>query len=99
MKWHIGGEPAFKKLSHLIIAILVLVFIVSILSENIPTTSANSEPLYISHTVEAGQTLWSIAVHYRSDADPREIIYSVREINNISATIYPGQKILVPVAP
>lgn len=99
MKWHIGGEPAFKKLSHLIIAILVLVFIVSILSENIPTTSANSEPLYISHTVEAGQTLWSIAVHYRSDADPREIIYEIQQASDCTPVIRAGQVVLVPVKP
>ena len=98
-RWQTERKAPIKKLPHWVWAIALALLVYAILQTIIPTTSANSEPLYISHTVEAGQTLWSIAVHYRSDADPREIIYSVREINEIGATIYPGQVVLVPVKP
>ena len=96
-KWHTGGEPAFKKLSRLIMAILVLVYIMTLAVMIIPTTSAISEPIYIEHVVSGGETLWSIAASYRPDADPREIIWQIQEASDTTAVIRAGQVVLVPV--
>ncbi len=55
------------------------------------------EQTYIRHTVEKRETLWSIAQQYRPDADPREIVDQIREINGITPIIQAGQVLLVPV--
>ena len=52
---------------------------------------------YIRHTVNPGETLWSIARHYRPETDPRDVIYEMQEVNGITPLIHPGQTIWVPV--
>jgi nucleoid-associated protein YgaU len=94
-KWGVG-EP-YKKTYRIIMAILVLVLVYSLIQVFIPKVSANNEQVYIEHTVESGQTLWDIAVMYRSDADPRQVIYEIEKASGCSALIRPGQVLLVPV--
>ena len=95
IKLSTSGEPAFKKLSSVIMAILVLLLFYSILYANIPA-SANSEQIFIEHVVSPGETLWSIAKHYRPDADPREIVWEIQQASDTTALIRPGQVLLVP---
>ena len=90
-------HSSFKKLSTAIMAILTLVLVYSLIQAFIPRVLANNEQVYIEHTVESGQTLWDIAVMYRSDADPRQVIYEIEKANGCSALIRPGQVLLVPV--
>lgn len=48
------------------------------------------------HRVQAGDTLWSIAVS-RYAGDPREAVWELRERNGLrSATIHPGQTLVLP---
>lgn len=49
--------------------------------------------------VEKGDTLWEIAEFYSDNRhDTREVVHIIRELNgNMSATIYPGQKVEVPL--
>lgn len=60
-----------------------------------------SEPATIEYEtvrVESGDTLWSICSEYCPDGmDIREYIYKVEKHGKISAVIYPGQLIEVPV--
>lgn len=97
------GDP-YKKTYRLIWAILLLLLAYSILQNFIPTipkTSANSatNQLYIEHVVSSGETLWDIARRYRSDADPREIVWEIREASGCTALVKVGQVVLVPVKP
>lgn len=94
LKWH-TGNPSFKKLCPLILAILALVLVYAIIHACIPA-SAGNERLYIEHTVQPGETLWQIARHYRPDADPRQVVWEIRQVNDIGAVIYPGQVVRVP---
>ncbi len=96
LKWHDGRKP-IKKSPRWAIAILVLVLAYAVLHSILPKVSANNEQVYIEHTVESGQTLWDIAVMYRSDADPRQVIYEIKKASGCSALIRPGQVLLVPV--
>ena len=51
-------------------------------------------------TVRAGDTLWDIASRTTgSNMDVREVVHTVKELNNISSsgTLTPGTKIEVPV--
>lgn len=48
------------------------------------------------HRVEAGDTLWSIAVE-RYGGDPRAGVWKLQQANGLDgATIVPGQRLLVP---
>jgi nucleoid-associated protein YgaU len=52
---------------------------------------------YESYTVQAGDTIWDIAAgRTPKGKDIRETVYNIREHNNISPLIYPGQVIQVP---
>ena len=94
LKWGVG-EP-YKKTYRIIMAILVLVLVYSLIQAFIPRVLANNEQVYIEHTVESGQTLWDIAVMYRSDADPRQVIYEIKKASGCDSVIYPGQVVRVP---
>ena len=50
-------------------------------------------------TVGAGESLWDMSEDYiGSNSDPREWIFQVIELNNLnSATIFPGQTLIVPI--
>ena len=94
-KWHDGREP-YKKTYRIIMVILVLVLVYSLIQAFIPRVLANNERVYIEHTVESGQTLWDIAVMYRSDADPRQVIYEIKKASGCDSVIKPGQVIKIP---
>jgi LysM repeat protein len=57
-------------------------------------TGASSHPRY--HRVQAGETLWSIALdHYAGD--PREGVWKLQRRNGLQgATIVPGQRLALP---
>ena len=48
-------------------------------------------------TVEEGDSLWVIARSAAPQADPREMVLEIRELNGLTSnTIQPGQVLLVP---
>lgn len=48
-------------------------------------------------TVRYGDTLWDIAKDIDSDKDLREIVYEIKELNNIhDSNVYPGDEIIIP---
>ena len=48
--------------------------------------------------VQAGESLWQIAQAIAPDADPRETVTLIRELNALGeAAVVPGQSIVVPV--
>lgn len=58
-----------------------------------------TEPIYITHTVKSGDTLYDVCGNYASQyGDERsiqEIVFNVKKQNNIEAHIYPGEKIVI----
>ena len=56
--------------------------------------------VFFSFTVKSGDTLWDIASRSTaSNVDVREVVHTVKELNNISdsGNLTPGTKIKVPV--
>lgn len=50
-----------------------------------------------THQVISGDTLWTIAVEYYPNVDPRDVVGELRKINSLaSATIYPNQILILP---
>jgi LysM repeat protein len=49
-------------------------------------------------TVQAGQSLWSIAEDIAPASDPRDVIAEIRSLNQLStSSVQPGQRIAIPV--
>jgi hypothetical protein len=75
----------------IVIVVLVFVLVWAVLARD---TGAGPTPRV--HRVEAGETLWSIALE-RYGGDPRAGVWRLEEANGLeSATIVPGQRLLVP---
>lgn len=55
----------------------------------------------VEHVVMPKETLWDIARTYHPERDPREVIFYVRQINNLEGPQGPvlqvGQRVRVPV--
>jgi hypothetical protein len=59
-------------------------------------TSRPESPTAIM-TVQAGDSLWTIAKSALHTADPRETVERIRELNGLSnSVIVPGQQLVVP---
>mgnify|MGYP003304354775 CR=1 FL=1 len=73
---------------------LLLLFIILILSQ---CTKKELQVKEIQeHSVQSGETLWSIATEYRPQTmSIQEYIYNLEQYNNINAQIFPHQKIQI----
>ena len=50
-------------------------------------------------TVQAGETLWALALRTAPDHDPRDVVAQIRELNDLdSPHVQPGQLLVLPVA-
>lgn len=75
-------------------AVWALLFGQSAIASNTPGANATS---FSYVTVEAGDTLWSLAETYATDEDARDWIQDLASLNALaSAEIYPGQKLALP---
>jgi nucleoid-associated protein YgaU len=53
----------------------------------------------VEYVVEAGDTLWDIAAqHSAPGADVRRLVSDIKQLNEASSTIVPGQVLLIPAA-
>ena len=60
-------------------------------------TATATHPTAKTFVVQPGQSLWTIAVDVAPQADPRETITMLREINNLgTGSVYAGQRLLIP---
>jgi LysM repeat protein len=61
---------------------------------------ADAESPTVLYTVEAGDTLWSVATeHYPASEDPRVTVEVIRDANDLpDAQIYPGTRLELPAA-
>lgn len=60
--------------------------------------TGSADPASISHTVETGDTLWSIATeHYPPSEDPRAMVEAIRRENGLEGYgIRPGMRLELP---
>ena len=87
-----------KRKKLFLLAVICIVSSFTIISIKNRTYANKEEKIFIKYTVKEGDTLWRIAKRYNRDGeDVRKLIYEIREHNNITPMIYPGQEILVPV--
>lgn len=83
-------------------AILLLVAVITVFSQALqwPAASATNESVSVNFnyvTVHAGDSLWALAEKYAPQADPREWINQVAQINNLSSSgLVAGQQLAIP---
>ncbi len=82
------------KVSLVINLILIIIILLSLFSS---PAESQAEPVYVEHTVQAGESLWGIARRYRPDSDPREAVWEIREENGVDPLLFPGQVLRVRV--
>ncbi|MBC7517958.1 MAG: LysM peptidoglycan-binding domain-containing protein [Microbacteriaceae bacterium] len=62
------------------------------------SASGTSSSVNYRHVqVEAGQSLWQLAVVVAPSADPRDVVADIVRLNNLpSAVVQPGQSLAIP---
>jgi nucleoid-associated protein YgaU len=64
-------------------------------------TDAPAQSATTTVVVQPGQTLWQVARSVSKDADPRETLARLQELNGLTGAgslIHPGQQLVVPAA-
>ena len=60
-------------------------------------TSVEKAPTLGQTTVQAGESLWTVAERIAPSQDPREVIQQIRQLNDLSGSgIQAGQQLLLP---
>ena len=62
-----------------------------------PSTAPVAEQQRV--TVQAGDSLWTLAQRIAPEHDPRDVVAKIRDLNELtSAHLSPGQQLVLPVA-
>lgn len=83
---------------------LLLALTIGILGRGAPVQAGDGPAQQATTTVivQPGQTLWSVARGLSLDADLRETVARIQELNGLSggagSTVRPGQELIVPMA-
>lgn len=92
---------AKRLLSVIILSVFLLVVVLLFRQHHSSyVAEANNEPQrYISIRIEEGDSLWSIASEYKSQAtDIKHYMNTIRELNNIQGSvIYASEYLIIPV--
>ncbi|MBR3255052.1 MAG: LysM peptidoglycan-binding domain-containing protein [Clostridia bacterium] len=89
------------KLKNVVLLVLAIISINSIFLNN--NSYSKVEVSYKTELISSGDTLWSIAQReskinkYYQDKDIREIVYDLKQVNNLQASdLSVGQEIQIP---
>ena len=83
----------FLAATPLVIAALVFALNGGIANASLEGSSASFE--YV--TVGAGETLWQVAEQLAPNADPRDVIAQIEQVNQLdSADVFAGQQLAIP---
>lgn len=61
-------------------------------------TPTSSGQVLTQTVVQPGETLWQIAQRVAPDNDPREVIRTIRQLNDLEGTLRAGQLLVLPAA-
>lgn len=83
--------------------VLTLVMMVGLVVTGFTLGRGSSQAAVHTHqhrhtvTVQAGDTLWSLAARVAPHADPRDVVDEITALNDLSsASIEPGERLVVP---
>lgn len=84
----------FKMIRSIIILVILIYTLVLGIQNAIAKNERNNiEVNYTTYHVSKGETLWSIAEQQDYDGDIREVVYKIRQDNNIDGNLSIGQEI------
>lgn len=87
----------YKRLKFVLFSIAItLIFILAV--ARVTESKSTTDIQYVTYIVQPGQTLWDIAKELHPGEDPRRLIFQIREVNDITPIIQPGQAIKVPIS-
>ena len=90
---HMFASLDIRRLLTLIAASAVVLALA--MSYAAPSSRGAAHPRH--HAVQAGETLWSIALHAYPSSDPRDAVYRIEQANDLhDAAIVAGQKLVLP---
>ena len=99
MKLKIVNKSKFFR-SFILLSVVVLFILLSFINKS----SSEEIQNYKTITVNSGDTLWSIAQYeknenaYYKDSDIRDIVYDIKEINNLSScNLTINQNLKIPI--
>ena len=91
-----------RRLARTVVVVLALLaaLVLSVASRQTPVQAGTGRAVTATTTVvvQPGQTLWTVARGLSADADLRETVARIQELNGLtSSTVRPGQNLIVPV--
>ena len=91
-----------RRLARTVVVVLALLaaLLLSVASRQTPVQAGTGRAVTATTTVvvQPGQTLWTVARGLSADADLRETVARIQELNGLtSSTVRPGQNLIVPV--
>ena len=98
------GRAVFSVLGATVISVTMAAIILG--GATATATSATSmeagltdSPAFDYVQVESGQSLWQLAESVAPGADPRDVIYEIVKLNQLSTPeVHPGQQLAIPLA-
>jgi LysM repeat protein len=91
-----------RRLARTVIVLLAVLtaLVLSVASRQAPVQAGTGPATSATTTVvvQPGETLWTVARGLSADADVRETVARIQELNGLSgSTVRPGQSLIVPV--
>ena len=82
-----------------LVAVLFAAFSLGRAASEAAPPSAAPAPVLQHVTVQAGESLWTLAQRTAPEHDPRDVVAQIRELNGLETPhLQPGQLLVLPVA-
>lgn len=80
-----------------LLLLLTLIIAAWAITYKLINNAKQPEPTYTDYIVQENDNLWTIAAKHYPGQHTGEIVFNIRKVNQLSdATIYPGQRLLIP---
>lgn len=88
----VTGRGTVVRAAAMVLLALGLVLTAWLSAPSSSSAAGDVPPMPAMVTVQAGDTLWSLATRLAPDTDPREVVSDLRRVNSLdSVTLQPGQ--------